>query len=270
MNIKSIIKKLESVNMVSNTEEGLQLFSDCFNKFGISLLLLNDEKKFNEIVEILSGALIPLQKSNGIYALRLFAVPIQEIKKIIKDFSTLGELEFLRNYPEMIAEARNINFVLEQMKIYQKKGVRYKTTDGYDLNLLFYTSANEGKPVSTPKNDVNACIRKYLKNEEMLDRLMNKDGFEDEDMNVALELQKVENLIGEEYLLPVEDGWKVVINDKEVNSFSEVKQTISTIINLNLPVNYHDALLLVLFYKSPLSVSEIESIIETILTKEEK
>ena len=85
MNIKSIIKKLESVNMVSNTEEGLQLFSDCFNKFGISLLLLNDEKKFNEIVEILSGALIPLQKSNGIYALRLFAVPIQEIKKIIKD-----------------------------------------------------------------------------------------------------------------------------------------------------------------------------------------
>ncbi len=269
MNIKTILKKLKSANMVSDTEEGLQLFSDCFNKFGISLLLLNDEKKFNEIVENLSEAMIPLQKSNGIYALRLFAVPIKEIKRIIREFSTLGELEFLRNYPEMIAEERNINFVLEQIKKYQKKGVRYKTADGYDLNLLFYTSMNESRSV-TSKNDVNTCLRKYLKDVEMLDRLMNKDGFEDEDMNVALELQKVENLIGEEYLLPVEDGWKVVINDKEVNSFSEVKQTINTIINLNLPVSYHDALLLVLFYKSPLSVSEIESIIETILIKEEK
>ncbi len=270
MNIKTILKKLESVNMVSDSEEGLQLFSDCFNKFGISLLLLNDEKKFNEIVEILSEAMIPLQKSNGIYALRLFAVPIKDIKKTIKEFSTLGELEFLRNYPEMIAEERNINFVLEQLKKYQKKGVRYKTADGYDLNLLFYNSLKENNATASSKNDVNACLRKYLKDGDLLDRLMNKDGFEEEDMNVALELQKVENLIGEEYLLPVEDGWKVVINDKEVNSFSEVKQTISTIVDLNLPVSYHDALLLVLFYKSPLSVSEIEEIIETLLTKEEK
>lgn len=269
MNIKTILKKLESVNMVSNTEEGLQLFSDCFNKFGISLLLLNDEKKFNEIVEFLAEAMIPLQKNNGIYALRLFAVPIEEIKRIIKEFSVLGELEFLRNYPEMIAEERNINFVLEQLKKYQKNGVRYKTAEGYDLNLLFY-STNEINDIIPEKNDLTTCLKRHLNDEEMLNRLINMDGFEEEDMNVALELQKVENLIGEEYLLPVEDGWKVVIHDKEVNSFSEVKQTINTIIKLNLPVNYHDALLLVLFYKSPLPVSEIEEIIQILLEKEER
>lgn len=49
MNIKTILKKLESVNMVSDSEEGLQLFSDCFNKFGISLLLLNDEKNLMKL-----------------------------------------------------------------------------------------------------------------------------------------------------------------------------------------------------------------------------
>ncbi len=270
MNIKTILKKLENANMVSNTEEGMQLFSDCFNKFGISLLLLNDEKKFNEIVEMLSEAMIPLQKSNGIYALRLFAVPIKNLRSMIKEFASLGELEFLRNYPEMMAEERNINFVLSQLKKYQKNGVRYKTSEGYDLNLLFYDAEDPTHSLDKETTSLNDCLKKYLINKEMLDRLMNKDGFAEEDMNVALELQKVENLIGEEYLLPVEDGWKVVINDKEVNAFSVVKDTINTIVHLNLPVNYHDALLLVLFYKSPLSSSEVEEIIENSLIKEEK
>ena len=53
MNIVSILKKLKETNMITASEEGISLFSDSFNKFGISLLLLNNEEKFARIVDIL-------------------------------------------------------------------------------------------------------------------------------------------------------------------------------------------------------------------------
>ena len=51
MNIVTILNTLKENNLILDTEEGISLFSDCFNKFGISILLLKEEEKFNRIVD---------------------------------------------------------------------------------------------------------------------------------------------------------------------------------------------------------------------------
>lgn len=261
MNIKTILSRLQKENLLANDGESINLFSDCFSKFGVSLLLCN-ESHFNEVIDILVDKKIPLQKNNGIYVFRLFAVPTEDIKRIIAHYEEINELDFLRFYPEMMAEAKNIEFILEQIKMYQSKGIKYKDKNGYDINLLFYNNETKNTK-SNYLNSVNDCLKQYLFDKTLIDKLVNNDGFLDEDMNMVLELQKVENLIGEEYLLPAENGWKVVINNKEINSFNVVKETIDTITRLNLPINYHDAVILVLFYKTPLSVREVEEIIKS-------
>lgn len=266
MNIMTILNKLKEANLVPDTEEGISLFSDCFNKFGISLLLLKDESTFNRIVTLLKENNIPLQKANSIYALRIFAVDVNELESIITEFFAMNEMNFLRTYPELLAEPRNIHFIAENMKTYQSNGTVYKNRSGYDLNVLLSTTT-EAKDY----NDINSYLKKYLQDASLIDKLENLEANGgEEDVNVALELQKVENKICEEYLVPVEDGWKVVINDKEVNSFREVKNTINTITKLNLPITFHDALIVVLFYRTYLTTQEIDDIIQNVLFKEVK
>lgn len=122
MNIVTIINKLKEANMITTTEDGMKLFADCFNKFGISLLLLRDENKFSEIVEILKENEIPIQKENGVYVLRIFAVDVEEIKNIISEFKACNELQFLRKYPEMIAEPKNIQIISKNIVKFQNEG----------------------------------------------------------------------------------------------------------------------------------------------------
>lgn len=270
MNIVTILNKLKESNMISDTEDGMSLFSDCFTKFGISLLLLNDENKFNGIVDLLKNNGIPLQKANGIYALRIFAVDLSELETLVQTFKDLNEIDFLRFYPELLAEPKNIQFVIEQMKRCQNDGISYKTSSGYLMSILLPDSDYANQVVEEEITDVNTFLKKYLKDTTLIDRLVNGEATEgEEDFNIALELQKVENKICEEFLFPVDDGWKIVINNKEVNSFQEVKNTINTITKLNLSVTFNDALLLVLFYKTPLTPSEIDEIIQNVLFKEE-
>ncbi len=263
MNIMTVINKLKAVNMVANTEDSIALFSDCFNKFGISILLLNDESKFNQIVDLLKEKAIPLQKANGIYALRIFAVPYNELTEMIASYEAIGELDFIRMNPEKLAERKNSSMVLETMKRLQSEGKTYKNQDGYDMRTLL------GEIVSpSSQGGVYAFLQNYLNDQSLIGKLENMEANkEEENANVALELQKVENKICEEYLLPVDDGWKVVINNKEVNSFQEIKNTIRTITELNLPITYHDALILVLFYKTHLSEEEVDSLVKLELLK---
>ncbi len=266
MNIVTILNKLKDAKMVTETEESLNLFSECFNKFGISILLLKDEDKFNRIVDILDENNIPLQKANGIYALRIFAVDLAELESIITEYFAINELNFLRTYPEMIAEAQNVHFIASRMKELQDKGVSYKNNEGYDMHLLLSTDE-----IVEENSDINTHLKKYLKDATLIDKLDALEANnEEEDFNVALELQKVENKICEEFLFPVEDGWKIVINNKEVNSFQEVKNTINTITKLNLSITFNDALLLVLFYRTHLTAPEIDDIVVNVLFKEEK
>lgn len=260
MDIKSIITILKDANMISS-EEDMSLFSDSFNKFGISILLLHDEDKFRGIVDLLKENQIPLQKQNGIYALRIFAVGEEEISSIIESFKDIQELDFLRMHPEMIAEPKNIKLVLDNMKKWQDDKAAYKDGSQYYLDLLLVSEK--------VNNPLDMCLMKYLNNPSLIDKLENHEGNNEEDVDVALELQKAENLICEEYLLPIDDGWKVVIHKKEVNSFQQAKDTIALINELNLSLDYHDALLLVLFYKSKLDPQEIEEIINNDLFKEE-
>ncbi len=264
MNILTILNKLKEKQIVPDTDEGITLFSDCFNKFGISLLLLKEEEKFDQILDILEKNKIPLQKSNGLFALRIFAVEIHDLQKYIQNFLELEELEFLRTYPEIIAEPSTIETILENMKKYQDENITYKDGTTYNLNQLL----NYEVPEIKMPEDVNSFLKMYLKDSSLLEKLeKGEKGNEEEDFNIALELQKVENKICEEYLLPLDDGWKIIINNKEVNSFQEIKNTISTIIKLNLSVTFEDALLVVLFYKSPLSVDEIKEIIDNEINK---
>ena len=270
MNIVTILNKLKESSMVSDTEDGMSLFSDCFTKFGISLLLLNDENKFNGIVDLLKSNGIPLQKANGIYALRIFAVELSELENLISTFQNLNEIEFLRYYPELLAEPKNIHSVIEQIKYCQTNGISYKTSSGYLMSILLPDSDYANQVVEEEITDVNEFLKRYLKDTTLIDRLVNGEATEgEEDFNIALELQKVENKICEEFLFPVDDGWKIVINNKEVNSFQEVKNTISTITKLNLSISFNDALLIVLFYKTNLTPAEVSDIIENVLLKEE-
>lgn len=262
MNIVSVLNKLKEAKMISATDEGVALFSDCFNKFGVSLLLLKDDEKFSSIVDTLVEYKIPLQKANGIYNLRVFAVEENLLKSIISSFAEIGEIEFLRSNPEYLAAARDINVILENMKKYQSKQITYKSENEYNMDLLLSTSDEEVVTTAT-NEDVNAFLRNILKDASLVDKVENNiANAGEEDFNVALELQKVENKICEEFLFPVDDGWKIIIDKKEVNSFQEVKDTINTIINLNIPVSFNDALIFVLFYKSSLSISDIENIIK--------
>lgn len=266
MNIVTILNKLKEKNMVPNTEEGLNLFADSFNKFGISILLLKEEEKFNRIVEILDENNIPIQKQNGMFALRIFAVEINDLKDTINEYFAINEMNFLRLYPEVLAEVHTVHTIAESMKKYQTDNISYKDGENYNIDMLLHYEAKEEVVVET--EDVNTYLKKYLENPSLLDKIENNEAStEEEDFNVALELQKVENKICEEYLLPVDDGWKIVINNKEVNSFQEVKNTISTIIKLNLSITFQDALLIVLFYKTHLSVEEVSEIMNTEIFK---
>ena len=124
MNIVSILNKLKETNMISTDEEGIALFSDCFNKFGISLLLLKDERAFSTIIDLLVENRIPLQKVNGIYNLRIFALDEYNLKKIISAYSKIGEIDFLRMHPEMITEMKNIEIPageIAKLKIKKKR-----------------------------------------------------------------------------------------------------------------------------------------------------
>lgn len=270
MNIIAIVNKLKESNMLSDTEEGMSLFSDCFNKFGISLLLLQDENKFDRIIALLKKHGIPLQKENGIYVLRIFAVELTELENIIYEFNGMNEIGFLRAYPEIIAEPKNVHTVLATMRDCQSNGVSYKTHNGYDMSVLLPGSSYAlQSEVQLEETDVNVFLKRYLNDSSLIDHLIHMEvNPGEEDLNVALELQKVENKICEEFLFPVEDGWKIVIDNKEVNSFQEVKNTINTITKLNLPITFNDALLLVLFYKTALTPLEVQEIIENVLFKE--
>ncbi len=260
MNILTIINKLKEKEMIPNTEDGMALFSESFNKFGISLLLLKDENKFNRILDLLYTNSIPLQKANGMFALRIFAVSYDELESTINNFFALNEINFLRAYPEMLAEIQNVKMITENIKKYQNKNVSYKDGEFYLLEKLFHYE--ETYEDIEQIQDVNSYLKTKLKDATLIDKLENLEAsLEEEDFNVALELQKVENKICEDYLLPVDDGWKIVINNKEVNSFQEIKNTISTITKLNLAITFNDALLLVLFYKSTLPVEEIDEIV---------
>lgn len=265
MNIVNILNKLKEKHLILDTEESLNLFSECFNKFGISLLLLRDENKFNQILDILEENNIPLQKENGMFALRIFAVDAYDLKNSIDEYFAINEINFLRKHPEILAEVQTVHKIANNIKICQQKNISYKTEDRYNLELL---NQNEIIVEEVDTEDVNDYLRKILKDSTLVDKLENnEENTGEEDFNVALELQKVENKICEEYLLPVDDGWKIVINDKEVNSFQEVKNTISTITKLNLSITFEDAILLVLFYKTHLNVNEVDEIVNTVLNK---
>ncbi len=266
MNILTILNKLKAKHMIPDNEEGITLFSECFNKFGISLLLLNDEDKFSHILEVLDDNNIPLQKENGMFALRIFAVDVNELKNIINEYFAINEVDFLRKYPEIISEAKTVHVIAENMKKYQNENVSYKDDEVYNIGKLLHYEI----PVVVQEQiqDVNAYLKTCLNDSSLIDKIENMEASQgEEDFNVALELQKVENKICEEYLLPVDDGWKIVIQNKEVNSFQEVKNTISIITKLNLSIDFNDALLIVLFYKTHLSVNEIDEIIHTELYK---
>jgi hypothetical protein len=246
MNIVSVLNKLKSVNMVSTSEDGIALFSDCLNKFGISLLTLNDEEKFNHIIDTLVFNHIPLQKANGIYNLRIFAVDTLKLDEIINEYKNVGEIDFLRHYPERISEVKNINTILENIKKYQSDGTSYKSGLEYNMSLL----------------------KSILKDSSVVDKVINHiSNNEEEDFDIAFELQKAENKICEEYLFPVDDGWKIIIDKKEVNSFQTIKDTINLITELNIPISYEDAFLFILFYKTALSVEDVKYIVENILQK---
>ncbi len=265
MNIVTILNKLKEKQMVANNEEALSLFSDSFNKFGISLLLLKSEDKFNQILDLLEENSIPLQKGNGMFALRIFAVDINDLKDTINEYFAINEVDFLRIYPEMLAEVSTVHTIAENMKKYQNDNVSYKEGGIYNISMLLNY---EVKTEEIDTEDINIYLKSILKDPSLIDKIENNEAStEEEDFNVALELQKVENKICEEYLLPVDDGWKIVIHDKEVNSFQEIKNTISTIIKLNLSISFEDALYIVLFYKTHLSVPEVKEIVSTVLNK---
>ena len=102
MNIVNILNKLKEKHFVLETDEDMTFFSDSFNKFGISLLLLKDEDKFSHILDVLEENNIPLRKANGMFALRIFAVDINDIKATINEYFAINEVNFLRKYPELI------------------------------------------------------------------------------------------------------------------------------------------------------------------------
>lgn len=261
MNIVSILNKLKETNMISTDEEGIALFSDCFNKFGISLLLLKDERKFSSIVDLLVYNNISLQKANGIYNLRIFAIEKDKLENIISSYKEIGEIEFLQAHPEIITEEKNIEVIFENMKQYQKEQIPYKINNDYDMDKLLVS--RDVLDANIHNKDINNYLKTILKDKSLVDKVENKiPNVGEEDISIALELQKVENKICEEFLVPADDGWKIVINNMEVNSLQNIKNTIAQIIDLNIPLSFNDAFIFVLFYKTSLNILDIEKILQ--------
>ena len=115
MNIVNILNKLKEKHFVLETDEDMTFFSDSFNKFGISLLLLKDEDKFSHILDVLEENNIPLRKANGMFALRIFAVDINDIKATINEYFAINEVNFLRKYPELIAEVDTVHYIKKKI-----------------------------------------------------------------------------------------------------------------------------------------------------------
>ena len=260
MNIVSVLKKLKEKNMITATEDGIALFSDCFNKFGISLLLLNDEEKFLKIINLLADNNISLQKPNGIYNFRVFAVEYSILADYIADFKKINELDFLKLYPEILACPHDIKIIKENMIKYQKEDISYKKDKEYDMNLLL---ANASFSSDNDNKEVNDYLKSILKDQTLIYKVQNKIVNPEElKEDLALELQKVENKICEDFLVQKDNKWKIIIDEKEVNSFQTIKETIQIIKDLNLAISRSDALLFVLFYKTPLTAYEVEQILQ--------
>ena len=122
------------------------------------------------------------------------------------------------------------------------------------------------KPEPSPKKSIsiNEYLKTIMQNKSIVDKVENNEvNNEEEDFNSALELQKVENKICEEYLFPINDEWKIIIDKKEINTYQTIKETINKLSQLNLSLNYNDALIFVLFYNSPLAVEDIDKIVKT-------
>lgn len=262
MNIVTILNTLKEKNLIVDTEEGLSVFSDCFNKFGISILLLKEEEKFSRIVDLLVENNIPLQKTNGMYNLRIFAVDYYELKDIISDYFSIGEMDFLKKYPEIITEMETVHTIASNMKKYQELHISYKNGEAYDIDKLL---SEEIEEETAPVEDATSYLKSCLTDSSLLDKIENKTmESEDQDFDSTLELQKAENKICEKYLVSNGDTWDIVINDKKVNTYEQVKDSIKVMTELNLSVTFQDALLIALFYHSTLTPSEIKEAIETL------
>ena len=261
MNIVTILNTLKEKNLILDTEEGISLFSDCFNKFGISILLLKEEEKFNRIIDLLVENNIPIQKANGMYSLRIFAVDYYELKDIINEYFSIDEMNFLRKYPEIIAEAETVHFIANNMKRYQDLNISYKDGDNYDIDKILSEELEE--KMEEQEMDVNTYLKTCLEDATLIDNVLNRVmASEEQNFDATLELQKAENKICEKYLVSNGDTWDIVVNDKKVNTYEQVKDTIKVMTELNLAVSYHDALVMALFYNTSLTSSEIKESIE--------
>lgn len=270
MNIVSILNKLKSANLVPATNDGVVFFSDCFNKFGISVLLLNDESKFDSVLQILVDNKLSIQKNNGAYNLKIFALAPHELEEIISEFSNLNELDFLRQYPELITEPISIKIIADNIRKYKESKIAYKDENGYFIDKLTTQNdqnvfVNLDNTNNLDEQNVYTYLQSILDDATLLDKINNNILNEEEtDFNQTLEMQKVENKICEEYLFPVNDSWKIVINDKEVNDFQTIKNTMNLITKLNLVFTFHDALILTLFYKTELPLSDVKEMVEIV------
>lgn len=286
MNIVEVIRKLRSSNLLSGNEDDMSVFSDSFSKFGISILKLNDLDKFKAIVDLLAANNIPIKKSNGSYFLRVFSLSYNDLSNIIEDFKKLDELDFLRNNISYITRSYDIIKIRDNMVIYKNNGVDYKNNSNYNLELLLKEDAqseikdpisgnlvNESTidiPTENADIPLNEYLKRYLDDADLIAKLDAKVA-NDGEINVDLDLtlQKVENKVCEEYLFPIDDGWKIVINKVEINPFQNAKNTIDGLIRLNKPVSYSDALLLVLFYNANVSKDVVDNIVNSSLFRED-
>ncbi len=286
MNIVEVIRKLRSSNLLSDNEDDMSIFSDSFSKFGISILKLNDLDKFKAIVDLLAANNIPIKKSNGSYFLRVFSLSYNDLSNIIEDFKKLDELDFLRGNINYITRSYDIIKIRDNMVIYKNNGVDYKNNGKFNLELLLKEDAqseikdpisgdlvNESTIEIPPENEdipLNEYIKRYLDDAELIAKLDAKVA-NDGEINVDLDLtlQKVENKVCEEYLFPIDNGWKIVINKQEINAFQNAKNTIDGLIRLNKPVSYSDALLLVLFYNANVSKDVVDDIVNSSLFRED-
>lgn len=257
MNIMTILNKLKACNMLSSNEESLTLFSDCFNKFGISLLLLKDEEEFNKIVDLLSDNNIPLQKDNGIYTLRVFAVDYYNLENIINDFKEVDEIDFLRIHPEILSEPKTASIVISNIRDYKQNAINYKNNGNYDLSML--VKNNENNVSNDKDNEINDYLKNFLDDVTLIDRLDNNEE-NAENYEVTLEIQKVENKICEDYLFPIEDGWGIIINNISVNNFQNVKDNLNKLTKLSVPMSSSDIMKIALMYNAKLSIEDVKAV----------
>ncbi len=260
MNIMTILNKLKSTNMLASSEESLALFSECFNKFGISLLMLNNEDEFNKIVDLLVDNKISLQKTNGIYSLRLFAVDYETLKREIEEFKEIDELDFLRVYPEMLSEPKNIKIALSNITNLKNQNVSYKEGKDYNWDLIMKTP----EPVQEPEpkhedSEINSYLKTILDDASLIDKLNNNEE-NAENYAITLEIQKIENKICEDYLFPIEDGWGIIIDNISVNNFQEVKENLNKLTRLSIPMSAADIMFIALMYNSKLDKESAKAV----------